>query len=140
MSLKKSVRNINTRESLKAFFAIIFLLLYVAGNAPVEIIHQFIHANDAHVSHSADQEKDPCHNTIYHVGKKDNCHHDTHLVKLAKCSLCDLIIHSDHVAIVNQSSESVQSYFLINEHVLPGLPHHIALQLPSRAPPVLFTA
>ena len=140
MPFLKHTRTNNIKESLKAFSAIIVLFLCVVGNIQVDIIHQFVHANQMVVAHSVEQEKDPCHISFYHEGRNGSCDHETHLTEVEKCSLCNLIIHSDQVVLSNTSSQFVHSYFFMNERVVSGLSHDIAAQLPSRAPPVLFLA
>lgn len=140
MPFQKHKRTSNMKESIKAFSAIIMLLFYAIGNIPVEIIHQFVHAHVTVVVHSIAQEKDPCHVSLYHEGRDGSCEHKTHVVTLDSCNLCHLIFHSDPLIVTNSFQQTNQSYFFSNEHVASGLPGDFVVQLPSRAPPVLFIA
>jgi hypothetical protein len=136
MLLQKHNRT-NILEGIKAFSAIILLLLYGIGNIPVELIHQFVHAHETIVAHTDEQEKDPCHVTIYHANRDGSCDHETHLTKVEKCNLCHLLFHSDQIALSVSSSEFTRSYFSINERAVITILRDIAVQLPSRAPPFI---
>jgi hypothetical protein len=127
----------NFTESLKAFSAIILLLLYGIGNIPVALIHQFVHAHDAVVAHTIEQEKDPCHLSIYHAYRDGSCHHETHVTKVEKCNLCHLIFHNDQIVLSSSTSQFIQSFCFINDRVVSALLRDITDQLPSRAPPFL---
>lgn len=139
MSSQKHNRT-NILEGLKAFSAIILLLLYSVGNIPVELVHQIVHAHETIVAHTDEQEKDPCHVSIYHADREGSCDHEAHLTKIEKCNLCHLIFHSDQIALSSSASQITPSYFSFNKRAVTTLLCDVVVQLPSRAPPFVSSS
>ena len=137
MSFGGTIRNRKTGESLKAFFSILLLLLYVVGNIQFETLHQLFHSRENIVTHSSEQEKDPCHTTIYHHETKNDCGHKSHIIVKSTCAFCDVIGHSDQTFI---SFNSDTSFKFPNVFCADQLSFEVSdtqLKLRSRAPPVL---
>lgn len=130
----------NIKGDFKVFSTVIILFFYVIGNIPPPFFHSLVYVHDSVVSHAAEQEKDACHVSLYHEGRDGSCEHKTHLVKVEKCSLFHPVLQKDGVTFSNSSSQFVYFYFSINEHMVSCLSHDVAVQLPPRAPPVLFSA
>jgi hypothetical protein len=130
----------NIMESLKVFSAITLLLLYGIGNIPVELIHEFVHTHYTIVAHTIEQEKDPCHVSIYHANSDGSCDHETHLTKVEKCNLCHLLFHNDHVALSSSATQFTPSFFSNDERAIITFPREIVVQLPSRAPPLISSS
>lgn len=74
-----------------------FVVLYVVGTTHIEWVHSFAHEHANGVLHSGEEEKDPCHRSIYHNDIEHGCHHDSHLIVSDKCKMCDLVSHGDYV-------------------------------------------
>lgn len=131
-----------TSEKLKRgifrMLALILLVLYVAGTSELEIIHSFFHNHDHTVSHSEEQEQDPCHRLIYHGDIQQGCDHDSHLIVSDKCHMCDLAFHGDQmwVGIISEESGKYENKFF--SLYTRNLDTYGALILPSRAPPTLI--
>lgn len=122
---------------LKALASVLLLALYLIGNAPVEVVHQFFHAHDVGVNHTEEQENDPCHRTIYHAEKQDGCVHKSHFTKVEKCKHCHVIIHVDQLTFSDHSIEYIPSDFTHGEIAISGSLSEIIVHLPARAPPFI---
>jgi hypothetical protein len=124
-------------KGIKPFVVILLLLLYILGTVEIDTFHSALHANDNTVLHSAQNEKDFCHRTIYHQDKKNGCEHKTHFTDLKLCPLCQVTSHSDHFFFVRNHNENpiVNSNYL--EAVLIDFETEIACFKSPRAPPVI---
>jgi len=136
MSFRKATGNKSVKDSLRAVFAVLLLIFYVAGNIQVEVLHQLFHSHANAVIHSAEQEKDRCHRAIYHE-KDDGCGHKSHLTKVEKCNLCHLFSHNDQLTIADSSCEFIGSHSVVNKNLISVHLTGITAHLPSRAPPVI---
>lgn len=79
---------------------LVLLLIYFAGTSHLEVLHSFYHHHDKSVTHSEEQENNPCHRSIYHFDFDElakNCGHNAHLVVADKCTICDHNVHQDHL-------------------------------------------
>lgn len=83
------------KRRAKQIFTLLFLVLYLAGTSQLEFVHSFAHDHEESVSHSDEQEKNPCHRLIYHNDKKESCDHRSHVMASDKCQMCDAIYHGD---------------------------------------------
>ena len=136
LSIKVMGKN-NIWNSLRAFSAIFLLLFYMISNTSVEVFHQFVHAHDdTAIAHTLQDEKDPCHRTIYHASKDNSCAHE-HLTKIKKCNLCDLISHTDQVVVSFSLNPFNPSYFSHGLFVIQDWHGNTITGLPSRGPPAL---
>jgi len=115
--------------------AVFLLLLYIAGSAPLDILHSFAHRHEVSVEHSDEQESDPCHRSIYH-NDQQGCTHETHVVQSDKCHMCDIAFHADETLL-----NAIPSVCKIYEaegftSYRSRFNSHQEIFLPSRAPPV----
>ena len=69
------------------------LLLYGAGSTQTGYLHQLFHPDEIATVHSAKEELDPCHQSIYH-GSVKGCRHDFHMTKVPSCGLVHTISQS----------------------------------------------
>ena len=77
------------------FGPFLLLMLYLAGASQVGFLYAFGHDHAVTISHSYEEEKDPCHRLIYHNDAEAGCGHDVHVTVSDKCYLCDFAIHTD---------------------------------------------
>jgi len=111
-----------------------WLGLYLLGVPDSDILHASIH-NHPQVSHTEEQEKDPCHRSLYHDDVEQGCRHGAHLIASDKCALCDMTIHTDHallMAVVDGGHGSDNTRFLFYAEDPDSRSVVISL---SRAPP-----
>ncbi len=80
----------NYLKSVYAYVAVLLAVVYFAGALQLSRVHSLLHSHDAVVTHSHEQEEDPCHRFIYHNDNTGGCHHDSHIVANEKCATCDL--------------------------------------------------
>lgn len=90
-----AIRGIKAKRMTNVFTFVI-LSLYIAGTSGVSRLHQFFHEHET-VSHSAEQEEDPCHRALYHQDADHGCQHNTHVTASEKCDVCDLILHVEYI-------------------------------------------
>lgn len=124
----------NRSSNCKVASAIILLLLFIAGNVSIALIHQLIHEH-TNVEHTVEMEKDPCHNGIYHAGNDNGCRHGAHLINIEKCDLCDFTFQKEQVLQAISYLQLVPSYFYINNQAVIVNDQGVSIQLPARAPP-----
>lgn len=129
-----------SRQRIARMFGLLFLVLYVIGTAPAELIHSFSHDHHryAPVSHSQEQEKDPCHRLLYHNDIETGCDHDLHLTGSEKCEMCDVVYHGDQTFLCRVDALKLKfSDQFFDAHKL-SLDTYWAVISSSRAPPVLI--
>lgn len=129
----------NDRNTIRTRYRggiVLLLLFYVIGVLQVESFHSLFHAHDKAELHSVNEEKDPCHRTVYHGEKEQSCEHKTHLKKSDTCASCAVCISS--VYLTNHYFESrILSFtaaFFSHEEVFSAASPFC--QKSSRAPPV----
>ncbi|MBL0740332.1 hypothetical protein [Chryseolinea lacunae] len=125
----------NILATLKSGCVLLWLLLYGVGSLSNEGIHAFFHNNEVAL-HTVQEEKDPCHRNIFHQDNK-SCEHKTHVAKLRKCPLCQFSFHADQWLSQEAHTDNVEFVSAVPMATCVFLWHTSALQLPSRAPPVL---
>lgn len=115
---------------------LLILLLYLVGSVQIESLHHLVHPDD-HISlHSPEQEKDTCHQSIYHAGINHGCDHKSHLSEFKKCAVCDYANHSVHLfSIYTTDLPDALSNF-IEDHYVQSEVTTTLLYSSSRAPPV----
>ena len=123
-------------SSIGKVLTLFFVVLYVAGTTHIEWVHSFVHEHANGVLHSSEEEKDPCHRSIYHSDVEHGCHHDSHLIVSDKCKMCDLIFHRDYVfspsAFFLKEEFSTQHFTAYKE----SIERYWAVISSSRAPPI----
>jgi hypothetical protein len=135
MSISKAMRK--NKHAFKRCFAILLLAFYIIGNTQIEAIHGFFHSHGSSITHSSEQENDPCHRTIYHDDKSYGCEHRSHLTRVEKCVLCHIIVSNDTVVVSDSSCDFIKPSSRVIENEIAALGTYIAIHLPPRAPPIL---
>lgn len=118
--------------------ALLLLVFYIAGTSSLQILHVFTHDHEQAVTHSPEQEKDPCHRWIYHHDAAQSCDHDSHLVASDTGDMCDLVYHGDQALLntfILRISSLKQEFFC--QHKV-NLDSYWAVISSSRAPPALI--
>lgn len=134
---KKVRRKYRLAERVKAFCALFLLLTYLIGNNQFAAFHKLLHKNEGRlVTHSAEQEKDRCHRTIYHY-EKNKCEHRSHLTAIEKCNVCHLVFHTDQVTISHTPEAFIKTYSIIIECPVSAQLADIVISYPSRGPPTV---
>lgn len=135
--MTKAISDRRLKQGLKALASGLLLALYLIGNTPVEVVHQFSHAHDSVVSHNEEQESDPCHRALYHADQQEGCAHKLHFTKVEKCKQCHVVAHVDQLTFSDPSVEYIFSDFTHGEISISGALSNIVVHLPARAPPVI---
>jgi hypothetical protein len=114
----------------------LLLILYATGSSHLELLHSFVHQHDVVVTHSEEQEKDPCHRMTYHNDADQDCDHDSHLIVPDKCQICHLAAHGDQIILPDVCFASRQfssEHFNFYRSILDS---YWAVISSSRAPPL----
>jgi hypothetical protein len=117
--------------------AIALLVLYVAGSVEFEAFHQLKHAKDELVLHSAKNELDPCHRTLFHQKAEEGCDHKSHVVEDDRCPLCILAGHYEVVTLPHQYLGNESHHSKYNSLHAISFNLLIDYKLPARAPPII---
>jgi hypothetical protein len=125
------------KKPLKACSVILLLFLYLLGSAGIESLHNFLHEQERSALHVVENERDPCHVTIYHDEGNAGCDHASHIVKEDTCSLCDSQLHNAHIIL--SGVFSVGSVFATTAplHITYVCVDGVYSNSSGRAPPVL---
>lgn len=129
----KTTRKTKAGKAVNALFAVVLLLLYVAGNTGSGIVHQLFHTRSL-VLHTPAQEKDVCHRAIYHFGKDPR--HNSHVTVHDKTDQCHLLAHGDELTATISGHEAAHSNTLFIEELTVARLVDVPVHLPSRAPPL----
>jgi hypothetical protein len=89
---KKITKGVVNRGATQVL-TLLLLLMYITGTSQLELVHSLAHDHVSLISHSQEQEEDPCHRLIYHNDVENGCGHDSHLIVTDKCHMCDLTLH-----------------------------------------------
>jgi hypothetical protein len=117
--------------------SLLLLLLYVVGTSHLDLLYSFVHNHDVIVTHSDEQEKDPCHKLLYHNDVKQGCDHKAHLIVSDKCQMCDLIHHGEKSLLTLATfsfGDFSEGHFIFYKSSLDS---YLAVISSSRAPPTL---
>ncbi|SKC81604.1 hypothetical protein SAMN05660236_3983 [Ohtaekwangia koreensis] len=134
--MSKGILKRERREHVQVLM-LLLSILYIAGSLQFELLHSFIHRHELVITHSHDQEKDPCHRSIYHNDTQEGCEHDAHLIVSTKCQMCDLAFGGDQTIlsyVVSAHGGFSTEYF---EFYKLNLESYKAVLSSSRAPPTL---
>ena len=130
----KSLTKRRFRKTVSQVLTFALLIFYIIGTGKLEI-HSIFDDHAVAISHSEEQEEDPCHRTVYHDDWQKGCHHATHLIVSDKCQICDCAIHSDQ-SLVSSHIDSPVPYpikqFITYKN---NLDSYFAVISSSRAPP-----
>ncbi len=126
------------QDSIWQMLTLLLLVFYIAVTSSLQILHVFAHDHEQAVTHSPEQEKDPCHRLLYHHDDAQSCDHDSHLVASDTCDMCDLAYHGDQALLntfILRTARLKQEYF---SHHKVNLDSYWAVISSSRAPPALI--
>lgn len=115
---------------------LLLLFLYLAGSVQVDSLHHLIHPDDLITLHSPEQERDTCHQSIYHAGLNHGCEHKSHLSEFKKCSVCDYAAHSFHLFTISKIDLSTPDEGVFEDHYKHSEVDKVSVHQPSRAPPL----
>lgn len=91
---------INQHNKINSFAlcgTLFLLVVYLMGTVELNAFHSFLHSSEDQAKiHSAANELNGCHQSIYHNKKEKSCEHKTHVVGNKKCALCQLSFQSFH--------------------------------------------
>ena len=130
----KGILTKEVKRSIGKVLTLFLLGLYIVGTSHLEVLHSFTH-HDYFVTHSAEEEKDPCHLSIYHPETAQGCDHDAHLTVSDKCQVCDLVYHSDPTVLPNVSFATHEFLSVHFDAYVVNLGGYCAVISSSRAPP-----
>jgi hypothetical protein len=124
----------NIFKLLKGSIVISLLFLYFLGSSKIESLHKFFHEDV--VLHTAQDESDPCHLTLYHPQRDQGCDHTSHFVQDEKCSLCDIQFHSNPIAVVGAIEQQITFNIVATPLFIKLHIEEVDYQFTGRAPPV----
>ncbi len=116
---------------------LLLLTLYVIGATEMESIHGLLHnSGDETALHSVVNERDACHQSIYHNKTDQDCGHKSHIVETNKCPLCQLTVQSVHILTKSEIVELVYTTYTDGSYLPSSLETLSSALIPARAPPV----
>lgn len=125
------------RGSIHQVLTLLFVVLYICGSSNRELLHGLFHSDNVVVTHTEQQEKDPCHRTIYHFDTAQECDHDSHLFAPDKCSMCDVALYHEHILMPEAELEVTEFPSCHFENYKVSTDSYFAVISSSRAPPAL---
>jgi hypothetical protein len=135
MASKRKIVRV-TYQLAKSWAVILLLFLYVLGSSNIESFHSLFHKYETTVLHTEQNEADPCHIALYHQKRDGGCHHDSHLVKEDKCSLCHVQLHNAQIAEVSAITLPVTFCVVSSSNSFELYIEGINFQSAGRAPPL----
>jgi hypothetical protein len=135
----KRIQATNRGKYPLVILGMLLIVLYMGATWQVQVFHGFFHDHEEVVSHSEEQEKDPCHRQIYHHEPAACASHDAHLIASDKCQICDLAFHTDQTLLskaVVAAARFEATYFA---HCKISLGSYWAVISSSRAPPIAIS-
>lgn len=132
--MAKRIISRRNRRSISSMLNLLFVVLYILSSSGAGMFHSISHETRHEVSHGSEDEKDPCHRSIYHSGSHGGCSHGSHFIASDKCPMCDVVFHGDQLPgpdIVFSESHLSENYIFYN---LPSSGHQAVISS-SRAPP-----
>jgi len=121
-------------QLLKISLMISLVFLYFIGSSRIESIHKIFHKDV--VLHTATDESDPCHLTLYHQQRDGGCEHTSHFVEKERCSLCGIQFHSNPIAEVSAIGLPISFNLVSTPLFLKLIIEEVDYQFTGRAPPV----
>lgn len=124
------------KDQIKVLVISILAFIYLIGTTEIQSVHSILHNTVDEVElHSAANEQNGCHQSIYHNQKEKNCEHKSHYVEVKKCPLCQLTMQSLHLIVEKNHSSFSNGGTEINGGINQMPVSDLQLLLPSRAPP-----
>jgi hypothetical protein len=96
MYCNRIFRNTSNRLRFQSCITTLLLSLYIAATIGTDLVHQVFHEHQNAALHTAQQEQDPCHRSLYHHDTH-GCDHQAHVSKIEKCKHCHILFHTDQV-------------------------------------------
>jgi hypothetical protein len=100
---------------------------------------QIDHSHKHDIKCDADNSKfesDPCHRSLIHHDEIHGCKHATHLINTSKhCSLCDILLHYDYVALIANHSGNKFDFIVTEIKYLQSNISESVFYFNSRGPP-----
>lgn len=116
----------------------VLLLLFLAlGASEISSVHNLIHKKETAELHTALNETDPCHISVYHYQRNTGCDHDAHLIKEDTCSFCDLQLPSSYFLEAIQDVSPITFNSIFDQNSFEPSVAGIIFQPTGRAPPVV---
>jgi hypothetical protein len=126
--------NSTYRATWSAIVSFALVVVYIAGAFQNSTVHEIVHGEAVEL-HSDLNERDACHQAVYHHSNED-CGHKLHISSSDKCSMCHLVFYSEQVIPENLPT-------LVHSACEPELPSFYSFissidtsSLSARAPPV----
>jgi len=123
-------------NQIRVLVIAILALIYLLGTIEIQSVHSILHNTVDEVElHSAANELNSCHQSVYHNQKEKNCEHKSHFVEVKKCLLCQLTMQSFHLIVLKNPVlfPLVTKVSEGGDYVLPLM--DLQCLLTSRAPP-----
>jgi hypothetical protein len=115
---------------------LLLLFLYLASSVQVDTLHHLVHPDDHIAIHSPENERDTCHQSIYHGGLNTGCEHKSHFSEFKKCPLCQYATHSVHLYSTQPFERVLTNPNVFQDTDNTGKAGGISIQRFSRGPPV----
>ena len=116
---------------------LLLLSLYLVGTVEVTSFHNVLHSTDGETGlHSAVNESNACHKSIYHNKKGESCKHKSHVTTNNKCPLCHLSLQTFEFFIAKPVAYHTLTTTLTSGEVHASTIGEVISLLPSRAPPL----
>lgn len=125
------------KNTFRVFTAAFLLIFYIIGNTQIGFVHQLFHPDEVAITHSDNQEKNPCHRSIYH-GQETGCRHEFHLVKVNTCGASHTLAHVDQLLFPVDAPECIHITAIDSIQPDAGQQSDNELSRPSRGPPALL--
>jgi hypothetical protein len=134
MCCNRMFRNQCNRLRFQSWIAALLLSLYIAATIGTDLVHQVFHEHQNAALHTAQQEKDPCHRSVYHHDTH-GCDHQAHVSKIEKGKHCHVLFHTDQLTFDNiPHTNNVRDVAVLTRLISPILPD-IDWQQFLRGPP-----
>jgi hypothetical protein len=131
---KTAVKTLKT--ALWGCVVLLMVVIYLAGAIQFNAIHAALHASNQEELHSPENEKEACHQAIYHQVPEGSCDHKTHLVANDKCALCHSIVPVAYALVQDTPQHFAEHNSPVQRRAYTCSYQNVVVHLPSRAPPV----
>jgi ferredoxin len=129
------IRTANVIKLFRQICWVLLLALYAAASLKVDSFHELFHAQEIKELHSAEQESNPCHKSVYHQQTENGCEHKSHITENTKCSLCEFNVTPDQLADELAAESEAKTVQPKQTVWLDAEPASVNISLSSRAPP-----
>ena len=121
---------------LKQFLAAIAIFIFALGNLETMYLHPLLHIKQDAQLHSAANESNACHLTVFHNNKScpDKEHIYTHI---NTCTICKMTVQQALSTTFYKAEKSNLVYPSYTANLSAALHSTCSVYLPSRAPPFM---